>query len=85
LQVPKAEGKEGRQDAGDAVALANTVAAMASSFKQHWKAQKLLLFYVGPGAGATFIGQKLNAICPQIQIMEYNNPEGVYIPTFLLS
>lgn len=70
------------QSAGDAVALADAVKQRARTFVKHWDAQRLLFFYSGPVSGACFIGHRLNAVCRQIQLMEYQVPG--YAPSFLL-
>ncbi len=72
------------RDAGDAVALANSVKRYASAFVKQHAAQRLLLFYLGPTSGACFIGYRLNKVCPEIQIMEYQPGQG-YAPSFRLT
>ncbi|MBI3747940.1 MAG: SAVED domain-containing protein [Chloroflexi bacterium] len=42
--------------------------------------QRVLLFYFGPLAGAAFIGASLNAVAPEIQVYEDQNPG--YSPSF---
>lgn len=67
----------------DAVALVDRAKSRMRSFVRHWNAKRLLLFYLGPVAGACFLGYKLNAIgASEIQIMEYQQPG--YAPAFLL-
>jgi hypothetical protein len=44
--------------------------------------KRVLLFYFGPLAGAAFIGARLNAVAPEIQI--YENQVGRYAPSFTL-
>ena len=70
--------------AGDAVALANSVKRYASAFVKQHAAQRLLLFYLGPASGACFIGHRLNKVCREIQIMEYQPGQG-YAPSFRLT
>jgi hypothetical protein len=70
--------------AGDAIALANQVKRYASAFVKQHAAQRLLLFYRGPVSGACFIGHRLNKVCREIQIMEYEPAQG-YIPSFCLT
>lgn len=70
--------------AGDAVALANSVKRYASAFVKQHAAQRLLLFYLGPAGGACFIGHRLNKVCREIQIMEYQPGQG-YAPSFRLT
>lgn len=47
------------------------------------RARRILLFYFGPLAGAAFIGASLNAVAPDIQIFEDQNPG--YAPSFTLN
>jgi hypothetical protein len=70
------------RDAGDAVRLADRLrevirAAAAGTPK------RVLLFYSGPLAGAAFIGARLNAVAPEIQIFEHT--VGSYSPSFTLT
>lgn len=71
------------RNAGDAVALANIVKKRVSAFVRQQNASRLLLFYNGPAVGACFIGHRLNKVCPETQIMEYQPGQG-YAPSFLL-
>lgn len=66
----------------DAIALVDGAKSLMRSFVRRWNAKRLLLFYQGPFAGACFLGYKLNAVCSEIQIMEYLQPG--YAPSFLL-
>ncbi len=69
--------------ASDAVALANGVKPLIRDFVSHQRAQRVFLFYAGPLSGACFIGRRLNAVCREIQIMEWSNPG--YMPSFTLA
>ena len=71
------------RNAGDAVALASSVKKYASAFVKQYDARRLLLFYTGPAGGACFIGYRLNKVCLETQIMEYQPGQG-YAPSFLL-
>jgi hypothetical protein len=75
-------GRECLRSANDAVALASNFKILVRAFVKKWKARRLMLFYFGPLSGACFIGHQLNAICPEIQIMEDQQPG--YAPSFLL-
>ena len=68
--------------AGDAVALADGAKALIRDFVKHHGAKRVLLFYAGPLSGACFIGHRLNAVCREIQIMEWSDPD--YLPSFTL-
>jgi len=70
------------ESAGDAAALADAVKRRVHAFVNQWDAERLLFFYAGPASAACFIGHRMNAICRQIQVMEYMNPG--YAPSFLL-
>ena len=72
------------KEAGDAVALAEELKKIMRNFSQSKRARKLLLFYQGPAAGAYFIGHKLNAVCPEIQIMQDLGSGSDYTTGFLL-
>jgi hypothetical protein len=71
------------RDAGDAIALADKVKGAIRDFVKGHGAQRLLLYYFGPLSAACFIGHRLNAICREVQIMEWSNPD--YIPSFTLT
>jgi len=71
------------RDAGDAVALADGVKAMMREFAKRHRAKCVVLYYLGPLSGACFIGHRLNAVCREIQIMEWTDPD--YLPSFKLS
>jgi hypothetical protein len=71
------------RDAGDAVALADGVKAIMRDFAKRHGASRLLLYYFGPLSGACFIGHRLNAVCREVQIMEWSDP--VYVQSFTLS
>lgn len=84
LLRPEVEpGNSALQSAGDVAALAHQFKSLVREFVKANKAKKLLIFYFGPMSGACFIGHQLNAICPEIQIMEKLTGEG-YVPAFLL-
>jgi SMODS-associated and fused to various effectors sensor domain len=71
------------RDAGDAAALADGAKALIRDFAKHYGAKRILLFYLGPLSGACFIGHRLNAVCREIQIMEWSDPN--YVPSFTLT
>jgi hypothetical protein len=71
------------RDAGDAVALADRVKQAMRAFVRRYGARRVLLYYLGPIAGACFIGHRLNAVCREVQIMEWSDPN--YVPSFTLT
>ncbi|MFY7952646.1 MAG: SAVED domain-containing protein [Armatimonadaceae bacterium] len=71
------------RDAGDAVALADEVKTMMREFAKRQGAKRVLLYYLGPLSGACFIGHRLNAVCREVQIMEWSDPK--YVPSFTLT
>jgi hypothetical protein len=71
------------RDVGDAVALADGAKSMIRDFAKHYGAERVLLYYVGPLSGACFLGHRLNAVCREIQIMEWSDPN--YVPSFSLT
>jgi hypothetical protein len=71
------------RDAGDAVALADGVKAAMRDFAKRYGARRVLLYYHGPIAAACFIGHRLNAVCREVQIMEWSDPN--YVPSFTLT
>jgi hypothetical protein len=71
------------RDAGDAVALADQAKSLMRDFAKRHGAKRLLLYYFGPLSGACFIGHRLNAVCREVQIMEWSEPN--YIPSFTLA
>ncbi len=75
-------GRECLQSAGDVVALADGVKELTRAFVKRWKARRLLVFYFGPLSGACFLGHRFNAVCPEVQIMEDQQPG--YAPSFML-
>lgn len=83
LLLTKNDSKQRIQNAGEVVALAESVKLYARALVNHWRARRLLVFYLGPSGGACFIGHQLNAIRAEIQIMEDQDPG--YEPSFLLS
>lgn len=76
-------GKDCIRDGGDISALVIKAKEIIREFVRKNKAEKLLIFYVGPASAACFLGHNLNAICKEIQIMEYSS-QG-YFPSFVLS
>ena len=73
------------RDDRDATALAATAKQLMRDFANRHQARRLLLYYFGPLAGACFIGHQLNAVCPQIQVMEHLGANGFdYSPSFIL-
>jgi SMODS-associated and fused to various effectors sensor domain len=70
------------RSADDAVAMATQAKNHMRNFCKQRQAAKLLLFYLGPLSGACFIGHHLNAVCPEIQVMEHQSPG--YASSFLL-
>jgi hypothetical protein len=71
------------RNAGDAVALADRVKEAMREFVKYHQARQVLLYYHGPIAGACFIGHRLNAVCREVQIMEWSDPN--YVPSFTLT
>jgi hypothetical protein len=69
------------RDAGDAVRLADRLREVIRA-AAGGTPKRVLLFYSGPLAGAAFIGARLNAVSPDIQIFEYT--VGSYVPSFTL-
>jgi hypothetical protein len=67
--------------AGDAVRLADRLREVVRA-AAGGTPKRVLLFYTGPLAGAAFIGARLNAVAPEIQIFEYT--VGSYVPSFTL-
>ena len=69
------------QSDGDLAALAQQLQTrMRSALGRRPK--RVLLFYLGPLSGAAFIGANLNAVAPEIQLFEDQNPG--YAPSFTL-
>jgi hypothetical protein len=71
------------RDAGDAVALADRAKEVIRGFVKHHRARRVLLYYLGPIAGACFVGHRLNAVCREVQVMEWVDPD--YVPSFTLT
>ena len=71
------------RDAGDAVALADGVKTLMREFAKRHAAKRMLFYYLGPLSGACFIGHRLNAVCREVQIMEWSDPN--YVPSFALT
>jgi hypothetical protein len=71
------------RDAGDAVALADRVKELMRDFVKRYRAKRVQLYYLGPLSGACFIGHRLNAVCREVQIMEWSDP--TYVPSFTLT
>ncbi len=76
-------GRHCLRGAGDAAALAENAKTMIRAFVRHYGARRVLLYYLGPLSGACFIGHRLNAVCKDIQIMEWT--DTTYVPSFLLT
>lgn len=73
------------RDGADAIALAVQAKALMRDFAKKNAARRMLLYYFGPLGAASFLGHQLNAVCPQIQVMErIGEPGKEYIPSFLL-
>jgi len=73
------------RDASDATGLAGACKRLMRDFAARHHARRMLLYYFGPLAGASFIGHQLNAVCPQVQLMEHLGASGFdYSPSFLL-
>jgi len=53
--------------------IADRVKDVIRAFVKHHGAKRVLLYYLGPLSGACFIGHRLNAICREIQIMEWSD------------
>jgi hypothetical protein len=66
----------------DVVALAESAKQVIQRFVRERRARRLGLFYLGPFAGALFIGHRLNAVAREIQVFEDTAPG--YAPSFLL-
>ncbi|PIR51712.1 hypothetical protein COU77_04295 [Candidatus Peregrinibacteria bacterium CG10_big_fil_rev_8_21_14_0_10_49_16] len=71
------------QDNADLTAFVRDAKKLITQFVKKRKAKMLLLFYSGPASGACFLGHRLNAVCQEIQIMEYQQPG--YVSSFLLT
>lgn len=72
------------QSDSDVVSLAEQAKKLIRDFVRTRKSKRLLLYYCGPFSGACFIGHRFNAVCPEIQIMEYDQSTREYHPSFLL-
>lgn len=68
---------------GDVAAFARATKERMRAFVKEQRARRLVLYYFGPLSGACFLGHRLNAIAPEIQIMEHQHPG--YVPAFLLT
>lgn len=85
LQPNRELGATSLRDGSDAMALACHAKAIMRNFAKRHEARHLLLYYFGPLAGASFIGHQLNAVCPQVQLMEHiGEPGKEYTASFLL-
>ena len=71
------------RNASDAVALVDRVKEAMREFVKHHGARRVLLYYHGPIAGACFIGHRLNAVCREVEVMEWSDPN--YVPAFTLT
>ena len=86
VQPNRELGASSLRDGADAMALAVQAKAMMREFAKRHGARRLLLYYFGPLGGAAFIGHQLNAVCPQVQLMEHiGEPGKEYAPSFLLT
>lgn len=83
VRPPRCLDRHCLSDAGDAVALADRVKEMTRDFVKRHGARRVLLYYHGPIAGACFIGHRLNAVCREVQIMEWSDPN--YVASFTLT
>lgn len=73
------------RDGADAMALATQAKALMRNFAKTCGARRMMLYYFGPLGGACFLGHQLNAVCPQIQVLErIGEPQKEYIPSFIL-
>lgn len=73
------------RDGADAMALATQVKSLMRDFAKKHEARRMLLYYFGPLGGACFLGHQLNAVCPQIQVMErIGEPGREYVSSFTL-
>jgi hypothetical protein len=71
--------------AADAVALSLQAKSLMRNFAKCYQARRMLLYYFGPLAGAAFIGHQLNAVCPELQLMErIGQPDREYAEAFVL-
>jgi hypothetical protein len=52
-------------------------------FAKRHEAMRVLIYYLGPLSGACFIGHRFNAVCREVQIMEWSDPS--YIFSFALT
>jgi hypothetical protein len=82
LRPERELGRGCLRSAADAVALARRSKDAMRGFVKHWGATKLRLYYFGPLSGACFIGNQLNAVCRNIEVMEDQQPG--YSASFLL-
>ncbi len=65
------------------MALADAAKRTIRDFAKRHGAKRVLLYYLGPLSGACFVGHRLNAVCREIQIMEWSDP--TYVPSFTLT
>jgi hypothetical protein len=68
---------------GDVAAFARATKERLRAFVKEHHARRLVLYYFGPLSGACFLGHRLNAVAPEIQIMEDQQPG--YAPAFVLT
>lgn len=67
------------RSAGDLTAFTHLLRDRVRTALGH-RPKRVLLFYFGPFAGAAFIGASLNAVAPEVQVYEDQNPG--YAPSF---
>ena len=73
------------RDGADAMALAYQSKVLMRDFVKKVGVRRMMLYYFGPLGAACFLGHQLNAVCPQIQVMErIGEPEKEYTPSFTL-
>jgi len=82
LQPAVGLGMNAFQSAGDVVTFVDQSKRLMREFVKRHGGTELLIYYFGPLSGACFLGQKLNAICQSIVIMEDQQPG--YAPAFRL-
>jgi hypothetical protein len=82
LRPKRGLGRDCFSSAEDVAAFAREAKERMRSLAKRHAAQQVLLFYCGPLSGACFLGHQLNAVAPEIQIMEDQQPG--YERAFLL-
>lgn len=76
-------GRHCLRNGSDAVALADAAKNLMRRFVKHHGVRRLEIYFSGPLGAACFIGHRLNAVCREIQIMEWSDPE--YVESFTLT